>query len=132
MDMKRLATSYMNHKLYYKMTRDELELAYNAILTEKKKRTSYNHDTSDYMFISALRQDEIIFKIKSTECRDISKYSISEHGVISNTDSPYVEVLDAIDIRPSGYPGIISNDGERWTYGELKWVYSEYSKKFDL
>ena len=130
-DMTKLIASYLKPKPYSKMSSEELEKEYEAISYERNRRVRFNYANSEYMLIHALRQDPIIFKIKNTESRDISKYRISKSGYLY-LDCTQISVVDAIDVRPAGYYGS-SIPGQFWTYGQLKWVdYSEFEHKFNL
>ena len=130
-DMTKLIASYLKHRPYSKMSNEELEKEYEAISYEKNRRVRFNYANSEYMLIHTLRQDPIIFKIKNTESRDISKYRISKSGYLY-LDCTQISVVDAIDVRPAGYYGS-SIPGQFWTYGQLKWVdYSEFEHKFKL
>jgi len=129
--MTKLIASYLKPKPYSKMSSEELEKEYEAISYERNRRVRFNYANSEYMLIHALRQDPIIFKIKNTESRDISKYRISKSGYLY-LDCTQISVVDAIDVRPAGYYGS-SIPGQFWTYGQLKWVdYSEFEHKFNL
>jgi hypothetical protein len=126
-DMTKLIASYLKHKPYSKMSNEELEKEYEAVSYERNRRVRFNYANSEYLLIHALRKDPIIFKIKNTESRDISKYEISYAGYIYNKiNSTQISVVDAVDVRPSFF-------GQYWTYGDLKWVdYSEFEHKFKL
>ena len=132
-DMTKLIASYLKHRPYSKMSNEELEKEYEALSYERNLRVRLNSANSEYMLIHALRQDPIIFKIKNTECRDISKYQITNDGYLYNkTNCTQISVVDAVDVRPSGYFGSCL-PGQYWTYGDLKWVdYSEFEHKFKL
>jgi hypothetical protein len=127
-DMTKLIASYLIHKPYSRMSNEELEKEYEAISYEKNRRVRFNYANSEYMLIHTLRQDPIIFKIKNTESRDISKYEISNAGYLYNKiNCKQISVVDAVDVRPASY------FGQYWTYGHLKWVdYSEFEHKFKL
>jgi hypothetical protein len=130
-DMTKLIASYLKPKPYSKMSSEELEKEYEAISYERTRRICFNSTNSEYLLIHALREDPVIFKIKNTESRDISKYSISKSGYLY-LDCTQISVVDAIDVRPAGYYGS-SIPGQFWTYGQLKWVdYSEFEHKFNL
>jgi hypothetical protein len=130
-DMTKLIASYIKPIPYDKMTDKQLQETYDAICTEKKRREQFNHDTSEYLLIRAIREDEIVFKINNTECRDITKYKVTKTGRLWTDEKPFLGVIDAIDIRPGGIP--IPQFTQFWTYGQLKWVdYSLYKSKFDL
>ena len=98
-DMTKLIASYLKHRPYSKMSNEELEKEYEAISYEKNRRVRFNYANSEYMLIHTLRQDPIIFKIKNTESRDISKYEISYAGYIYNKiNSTQISVVDAVDV----------------------------------
>lgn len=130
-DITKLIASYIKPISYDKMTDKQLHQTYEAICTEKKRRERFNHDTSEYLLIRAIREDEIVFKINKNECRDITKYKVTKTGRLWTDEKPFLGVIDAIDIRPGGIP--IPQFTQFWTYGQLKWVdYSLYQSKFDL
>lgn len=131
-DMTKLIASYLKHKPYSKMSNEELEKEYEALSYERNSRIRLNYTNSEYMLIHALRQDPVIFKIKNTESRDISKYMISRAGYLyDTTNCTKISVVDAVDVRPAGY--FASVPLQFWTYEQLKWVdSSEYEDKFKL
>lgn len=130
-DITKLIASYIKPIPYDKMTDKQLQETYHAICFEKKRRERFNHDTSEYLLIRSIREDEIVFKINHNECRDITKYKVTKTGRLWTDEKPFLGVIDAIDIRPGGIP--IPQFTQFWTYGQLKWVdYSLYQSKFDL
>ena len=136
-DMTKLIATYIKPIPYDKMSDKQLQETYNAIRAEKNRREKINHSDREYLLIRAIREDEIVFKIKNTECRDITKYNVTKTGRLWTTENAFLRVIDAIDLRHSGIPGGLPSDitqlTQFWTYGQLKWVdYSLYKPIFDL
>lgn len=134
-DITKLIATYIKPIPYDKMSDKQFQETYDAICAEKNRREKINHSDSEYLLIRAIREDEIVFKIKNTECRDITKYNVTKTGRLWTAENAFLRVIDAIDIRPSVISGglPIPQLTQFWTYGQLKWVdYSLYKSKFDL